>query len=205
MIRIKICGITSRDDALAAIEAGADMLGIVFAASPRRVEPSSAKLLVEALPPGVPLVGVFKDQSVEDVLHATSSLPLRFVQLHGDESSATCDALPFEIIRRIAVEEGDATDDLRARIARHRASAFLLDPGAGSGRAFRWEIARGLDAPVFLAGGLTPENVAEAIRIARPYGVDVSSGVERTPGRKDFNKMAAFVRAVRECDANRNS
>jgi phosphoribosylanthranilate isomerase len=202
MTRVKICGITNVADARAAVAAGADLLGFVFADSPRRIDPDAARAIVADLPPTVTAVGVFMGRSAAEVVAVAERSTVGVVQMHDDRPVPLPADLPFAVIRRVPVGDADAAADLRARMAACPAAAYLLDPGAGSGRTFRWEIARGLGPRVYVAGGLTPANVAAAIRAARPYAVDVSGGVERSPGRKDHEKLAAFVRAVRECDAD---
>jgi phosphoribosylanthranilate isomerase len=205
MTRIKICGITSQEDAALAVEARADALGFVFADSPRRVEPAAAELIVSGLPPLVSTVGVFVDDRPEEIAAIARSIGLHAVQLHGEESPEECESLLLKVIKRFNILENDTSDVLRARIERYRVSAYLLDPGAGSGRTFDWSLARGLPGPLIVSGGLTPENVGEAIRTLSPYAVDVSSGVEREPGRKDPHRVRAFIQAVREADRDRSN
>ncbi|MFQ5806668.1 MAG: phosphoribosylanthranilate isomerase [Phycisphaerae bacterium] len=200
MTRVKICGITSLDDALVAVEAGADALGLIFADSPRKVSPSTVERIVAALPPMVSAVGVFVNGRVEDVTAIARGVGLDAVQLHGEESPADCERMPCRVIKRFNILENDTPDSLRERMQQYRVAAYLLDPGAGSGRAFDWQIARGLPGPLIVSGGLNPHNVGAAIRALRPFAVDVSSGVEREPGRKDPEKVRAFVQAVRRAD-----
>jgi phosphoribosylanthranilate isomerase len=202
MTRIKICGITNLDDARAAVEAGADALGFVFADSRRQVSAGQAREIVAALPPFVSTVGVFVDAPQEQVHRTLERAALDLAQLHGNESPDYCRHLAGRVIKRFPVSDDDTPDSLRARLAGYRVGAYLLDPGRGTGIAFRWEIARGIDLPLMIAGGLNPTNVADAVRIVRPYAVDVSSGIEATPGKKDPDKMRAFVQAVRDADAS---
>jgi len=202
MTRVKVCGITNAADALLAAEAGADALGLVFAASPRRVSPQAAAQIVARLPPLLTVVGVFCDQPVEEVAAIAAGVPLGAVQLHGVEPADACRRLPCKVIKRFNVFENDTADALRRRMEGYRVSAYLLDPGAGSGRSFDWKIARGLPGPLIVSGGLHAGNVGEVIRLLRPYAVDVSSGVEAAPGRKDRAKVVAFVQAVREADGS---
>jgi len=202
MTRVKICGLTSLDDALLAVEAGADALGLVFADSPRQVSLAAAEQIVAGLPPLVSKVGVFVNSAWEEVATIAARVPLDAVQLHGDESPEDCRRLPYKVIKRFNILETDASEDLRIRMQRYRVAAYLLDPGTGSGRTFDWRIARGLPGPLIVSGGLNPENVGEAIRLLRPFAVDVSSGVEVEPGRKDPEKVKAFIEAVREADAS---
>jgi phosphoribosylanthranilate isomerase len=204
MTRIKICGLTNREDALLAVEAGADALGLVFADSPRRVTPAAAERIVAGLPPLVSVIGVFRNHRVEEIRSIVRRVGLDRVQLHGDESPDDCERLAPKVIKRFDILENDTSETLRERMERYRVSAYLLDPGAGSGRKFDWSLARDLPGPLIVSGGLTPENVGEAIRTLRPYAVDVSSGVEHEPGRKDAEKVKAFIRAVRMADAERS-
>ncbi|NLC59374.1 MAG: phosphoribosylanthranilate isomerase [Armatimonadetes bacterium] len=209
--RVKICGITCREDALVAVRAGAEALGFVFAASPRRVTPEAAAEIITTLPPLVTPVGVFVDAALETVADTAQSAGLQAVQLHGAETPAYVEALrarcPARIIKAFRVKDADVL----ARMAAYRdgCAAFLLDayvPGAagGTGQTCDWELARqakALGVPLFLAGGLTPGNVAAAIQRVQPYAVDASSGVEARPGRKDPERVCAFLRAIRRADA----
>lgn len=203
MTRVKICGITSVDDALAAIEAGADALGFNFAPSPRQVTPAQAGAIARALPPFLTKVAVVVDQELGPIL---DECPIDTVQFHGSESPEKVAGCP---LKRIKVIRLRGEQDLEALAAYQGiADAFLLDtyvegvPG-GTGATFPWELAsaaRRNSCPVILAGGLTPGNVGEAIRRARPYAVDVSSGVEASPGKKDAAKLRAFIAAVRAAE-----
>ncbi len=202
MTRIKICGLTNLDDALLAVEAGADALGLVFADSPRQVSLAAAERIVVELPPLVSKVGVFLNSAWEEVATIAGRLRLDAVQLHGDEPPEDCQRLPCKVIKRFNIVETDTPERLRARMRRYRVAAYLLDPGAGSGRTFDWGVVRGLPGPLIVSGGLNPENVGEAIRLLRPFAVDVSSGVEAEAGYKDPEKIKAFVQAVRDADAS---
>lgn len=201
MTRVKICGIRTASAALAAAEAGADAVGFVFyPPSPRFVPPARAAELARRLPPFVLRVGVFVNAPVEVVEDVAEQVGLDVVQLHGDEPPEVCARLRRRVIKAVRVDGPEAV----ARAREYPVAAVLLDahvPGlyGGTGRRFDWSLVRGLDKPVILSGGLTPDNVGEAIRQARPYAVDASSGVE-TEGEKDPEKIAAFVRAVRAAD-----
>ncbi len=204
MTRVKICGITSVEDAQAAVRAGADALGFVFVpGTPRHISADAAANIIAGLPPFVVPVGVFLDQSAEEIVAAVSRCRLQVVHLHGSEPPELSRRIPAPGIKARRIR---GREDL-APLAWYPARAFLLDayvegkPG-GTGTAFPWELAVGAAsrAPIVLAGGLTPENVAEAVRRIRPYGVDVSSGVERAPGRKDHRKMEEFIAHVRSTD-----
>lgn len=198
MIRVKICGITDVEDALQACACGADALGLVFyPRSPRCVTPEQARAIIRALPPLVTTVGLFVNEEPRRIRQLADDCGLDVIQLHGDEGPHACDFAPRRSIKALRVKDA-------ASLSGHdefRTSALLLDAwvaGAygGTGESFNWELAAGIarQRPVILAGGLTPENVAAAVSAVRPYGVDVSSGVESAPGRKDPAKVAAFIR-----------
>lgn len=201
MTRVKICGITNLDDALAAVDAGADALGFVFVASQRQIAPPAAAEIVAALPPLVTVVGVFTDADVEEVVSIAQHVQLDAVQLHGQESPEYCRRLSGKVIKRFRVFDGDDAESVAQRVAEYDVAAYLLDPGAGSGKTFDWRLARGVSRRLIVSGGLTPQNVGGAIRVVRPFAVDVSSGVEIRPGRKDHAKLREFVAAVRAADA----
>lgn len=205
MIRVKICGITSREDAWAAVEAGADALGFIFVkGTPRYIEPEAAAAIAAQLPPFVVTVGVFVDRTPEEIERIVSASGLSLVQLHGDESPAECQHLRVPFVKAIRVQD---ERDLEALRIYPQARAFLLDtyvadrPG-GTGRTFPWEIAAraAQQARVILSGGLTPENVALAVVQVRPYAVDVCSGVEAHPGRKDHRKVREFIEQAGKAD-----
>jgi phosphoribosylanthranilate isomerase len=196
-VRVKICGITRIEDGLAAARLGADWLGFNFWRRSRRyLAPAAAAPIIAALPPGVLPVGVFVDPTREELLAAIRTSGIRAVQLHGDEPPELCASLPVPVVKGIRVR--DAHD--LAALASYEVSGFLLDsatPGyGGSGTPFDWALAAEAAAavPIWLAGGLTPENVGEAVRRVRPCGVDVASGVESAPGVKDLSRVEAFIR-----------
>ena len=203
-VRVKICGITSPEDGLVAARAGADAIGLVFwPRSPRFVDLEKARAISGALPAFLLRVGVFVDASRDEILRTADAVGLDMVQLHGDEPPEAFDGLPRRALKAVRVGPGfDAAAALRYE--RH-ASGLLLDTQAkglpgGTGETFDWTVAEWVRAQVsqlILAGGLTPENVGRAIEIVRPDGVDVSSGVESSPGRKDPEKVRAFIEAVR--------
>ena len=202
-VKVKICGITNWPDARRAIDAGADFLGFNFyAGSPRYVTPAKARRIVRRLPKGVTSVGVFVNENEQTMIEIARTVGLDRVQLHGEESPATVERLgrALPVIKAVRVRR-----TLRAaQVARFKhASALLLDgfdPGqwGGTGRTFDWRLAQRTrrGAKLFLAGGITPENVAAAIRTARPYAVDVCSGVEAKPGKKDPKRLKDFMREV---------
>ncbi len=201
-VKVKICGITNEADGAAAVEAGADMLGFVFhEPSSRYVSVSAASKIVRGLPPGTVKAGVFVNAPEELVLRAVGECGLNLLQFHGEETPDYCLKFGLMSIKAVRVRDQASIDALAA----YATDAWLLDAYApsqvgGTGATFNWELAvkaRELGRPVFLAGGLTPENVAEAVRRVRPYAVDVSTGVERAPGRKDHEKVRAFIRAAK--------
>ena len=199
-VRIKICGITRAEDALAATRLGADALGFNFWPGSRRfVAPAAVRAIVARLPPFVVPVGVFVNQPEEEVVAMARESGVRVLQLHGDEPPEACARLPFPVVKAIRV---DAVRSLSA-FASYEVAAFLLDTPSrgfgGSGAPFDWSLAEGVSeiAPVILAGGLDPENVARAIRAVRPYAVDVASGVESAPGVKDLARLARFIATAR--------
>jgi phosphoribosylanthranilate isomerase len=223
MAWIKICGTTNLEDALAATEAGANALGFVFAPSPRRISPRDAARITAALPPSVEKIGVFVNQSVDLVLDTVEKAGLTGVQLHGDEDVRYARQLQqkngqLRIIKAISLRDvGDgkgkglavATQDEAAKAF----TALLLDSGSGSrrggtGSTFDWQEAAPMARlfakkfPLIIAGGLNAENVAKALRIFQPWGVDVVSGVERAPGEKDPAKLRAFIAAVRAAEVS---
>ncbi len=208
-VRIKICGITRLEDALLALELGADALGFVFAeGSPRRLTPEQGRGITAELPPLCARIGVFADEAPRAMEAAALVAGLTCLQLHGDETPETCRALTLPWYKAHRVGDGFDLERLR----RFGGPAFLLDAAApgvrgGSGRTFDWSIARQAAAygRVILAGGLTPDNVEDAITAARPYAVDVSSGVESAPGRKDRRRLQLFIERVRQTEARHGS
>lgn len=201
MVRVKICGITNLEDALAAAELGADALGFVFyKGSPRYIEPEEAARIIRALPPFITAVGVFVDEPQDEISRIIRQTGIGVVQLHGHEPPEACLLWP-RVIKAIRVKE---LSDLEP-LTRYKTTAFLLDtytPEAlgGTGQIFNWDIA--LEAKrmgrVILAGGLTPENIEKAITWVHPYAVDVSSGVEERKGKKDHTKLRLFIERAKK-------
>jgi phosphoribosylanthranilate isomerase len=201
-VQVKICGVTRVEDARLAVRLGADAIGLNFWPRSRRfVTPDAARAIVRALPPFVTAVGVFVDPTRDEALRAAEVSGIQVFQLHGDEPPELAASLPLPVVKALRVADRSAL----AALARYEVSAFLLDaPSAGyggSGERFDWALAAeaARSARILLAGGLTPENVAEAVRVVRPYGVDVASGVERVgaPGVKDEDRISAFIRAAK--------
>jgi phosphoribosylanthranilate isomerase len=195
---VKICGITTEADALLAVAMGADAVGFVFAPSPRKVIPEDVRDIVRRLPPEIVTVGVFRDEHPGRVVDIVQLAGLRAAQLHGHEASTDVKWIRERVP---AVIQGVvAGEDAFARAADSVADIILVDgPRPGSGTVFDWSLAEGAPPGVrlLLAGGLSPDNVAAAIRKVRPWGVDVSSGVEATPGRKDATLVRRFVEAAK--------
>jgi len=201
MVKIKVCGLTDPSEAKAVAEAGANAIGLVFAKSPRQIYPDRAREIVQNLPPMVQTVGVFVNESPEKIRQITDYCGLDLVQLHGEETPEICRELAPRAIKawRIRTEA-----DIQALLSYQEVvKAFLLDawsPEAhgGTGETFDWSIAieakKVLSRPIILAGGLRPENVAGAVKQVRPWGVDVSSGVENAPGKKNIGLVAEFIR-----------
>lgn len=197
MVRVKICGITSVEDALSACDAGADGLGFVFwRKSPRFIDTERAKAIVCSLPPFIKVVGVFVDEEMDIILETIGKVGLDAVQLHGSEPPEFCRGINMSIIKTFRVKDEGITEEL----SMYHVSAYLLDtyregiPG-GTGDTFNWDLAIKAKeyGRIILAGGLTPDNVKDAVERVRPYGVDVSSGVEECTGKKDFNKVRKFI------------
>jgi len=205
--RIKICGTTNLEDARLAVELGADALGFIFyPASPRAVTVPVATEICRALRPFVDRVGVFVNASAGEIASAQRDCRLTAIQLHGDEPPAFCRQFSVPVIKAIRVHN----DASLAAAREYDVDALLLDAytesqRGGTGRTFDWSLALGatktLTCPVILSGGLTAENVGQAVRQVGPYAVDVASGVERAPGQKDPGKLERFIAAVRAADA----
>ena len=207
MVRIKICGITNVADAQAAVEAGADFLGLNFyEKSPRHITPAEAAKIRPHIPAGVQAVGVFVNANPSGITDLCASLSLDAVQLHGDETPATVDELSrhFSVIKAFRVNTTFPLDQLNSF---PEAFAFLLDADhagqyGGTGHTADWDVARraALTHRIILAGGLKVQNIADAIRSVRPYAVDVASGVESEPGKKDHARLSEFVQEVRRAE-----
>ncbi len=200
-VRIKVCGVTSVADARAVALSGADSIGLMFyEKSPRHVTIRQAAEIVRSLPPFISVVGLFVDADDVDIENVLSNVPLTLLQFHGNETESQCSRWGHRYIKAFRVKPDVSVSEMVAPY--FSASGYLLDsyrkgvPG-GTGEKFDWQLVPdNLDKPVILAGGLEPGNVAEAIRQVRPYAVDVSSGVESSPGFKDQKKVNAFIKAT---------
>jgi len=202
-VKVKICGITSSADANAAAEAGADLLGFVFCEqSPRCISVETAAIIIPQLPPHIVKAGVFVNPAPELVHRAIAECGLNLLQFHGDEPPDFCVQFGLMSMKAFRIRNAESLQALSA----YPTDAWLLDAYApdkfgGTGETFNWDLA--LEAqkqgrPIFLAGGLTPENVSEAIQRVRPYAVDVSTGVEAAPGKKDHQKVRSFIAAAKK-------
>lgn len=202
--RTKICGITNIEDARVAVTAGADALGfLLYRKSPRYVDPMIVQQIVAQLPPFILPVGVFVNEEIKIVRDLMDTCGLALAQLHGDESATYCRELRRPVLKALRLKDRSTFVALAEFQARIEVRGFVLDALSeeaygGTGQVVDWGLARqaAQAATVILAGGLTPENVGQALRAVQPYGVDVSSGVEVTPGKKDHEKVRAFLRAV---------
>ncbi len=196
---VKICGITRVEDARAALEEGATALGFVFwPQSPRYVDPESARSIVAVLPPAVVAVGVFVNQPAEQVNRVAERVGLSVIQLHGDETPGFAAAMTRPVMKALSLADGSIEAEGWPEDVMLLVDADDVDQRGGTGRKANWAAAAALAARrrIVLAGGLTPENVREAIALVRPFGIDVSSGVESAPGIKDGDKLAALFEAV---------
>ncbi len=201
-VRVKICGITRVEDAIAAADAGADAIGLNFYPRSKRViDISRAKAIIKALPPFITTVGLFVDQDSAYIQSLVKELDLDLLQFHGDESQEECLAISKPYIKAIRMKPGIDLKDLILEY--DSCSGILLDAyvsglAGGTGTSFEWDrVPQNLQKPVILAGGLNPENVYDAVQVVKPYAVDVSGGVESEPGIKDSSKIIEFIKNVR--------
>jgi phosphoribosylanthranilate isomerase len=200
-IKVKICGTTSLKDAFLAVESGADAIGFIFyKMSPRNISQKEAKEIILQLPPFIETVGVFVNETSDKINRIAEQCKLNSIQLHGEESPALCRRVKRKVIKAFRVKNADSLKS----IASYDVSGFLLDSyndgsKGGSGQVFDWNLALRVkkQGPVILAGGLNPYNVFTAIHRVKPYGVDVCSGVEKSPGIKDHEKIREFIKSVR--------
>lgn len=204
-VRVKICGITNLDDALAAVDSGADALGFVFfRESPRYISYDLAASIIMQLPPFITAVGVFVNEQRERIESASALTGISAIQLHGDEPPSLC-TLSRPVIKAIRVKSLDSLDpliDYQGKVSTFLLDAYTPDVLGGSGTVFNWDIASYAKqfGRIILAGGLHPGNIADAVRQVAPYGVDVSSGVESGKGKKDHRQMKAFIEKAKGWD-----
>lgn len=204
-VKVKICGITNAPDALAAVEAGADALGFMFyEPSPRHIAIRQAAEIIRELPPFILKAGVFVDASEDVVLRAIGDCGLNLLQFHGQETPEYCTQFGLMSMKAFRIRDAASLTSLQ----NYATDAWLLDAFnadklGGTGEKFNWELAieaKKSGRPIFLAGGLTPDNVAGAVQMVQPFGVDVSSGVEAAPGKKDHGKVREFIKAARSVE-----
>ena len=202
-IKVKICGLTRDEDVKVAVAAGADAIGFVFTASPRRISIDTAIRLSSYVPKGVLRVGLFLNQDRSEIDQVINSVSLDVLQFHGSETEQECCVFGLPWLKAVAMENAESAKQAESEYP--GAMGLLLDSHAtgkrgGSGKVFDWSLSRPIAKPIWLAGGLNSANVAQAIHAVRPFAVDVSSGVEAAPGIKDASRIRAFIEAVREVD-----
>ena len=204
MVKVKICGITNLEDALAAAEAGADALGFVFYPdSPRFIDPGNARAIIAKLPVFITSVGVFVDESEDLIRRIIREGGIQILQFHGSESPVLCTRFREKVIKAIRIKDEESISEMQM----YDVDTFLLDTyldcaKGGTGKTFNWKYAEMAkkNGRIILSGGLNPSNIGNAVRKLKPYGVDVSSGVEISPGKKDHVKIREFVREAKKYD-----
>lgn len=202
--KIKICGITNYDDAAMAVDLGVDALGFIFASSPRKIEPDKARKIIMKLPPFVKTVGVFVNEDTENMLDIVKCCGIDNIQLQGDEPPETCESLMPRTIKALKIKD----DCIPQQFSLYKGTvkALLLDTyskkvAGGTGKTFNWDIAvkmKALGVPIILAGGISPSNIGEAVKKVNPYGIDVGSGIEEKPGKKDHSLMKELFENLRK-------
>jgi phosphoribosylanthranilate isomerase len=203
MVRVKICGITNRRDALMAVDLGANALGFVFAPSPRQISPEAVRVVAEALPPFVQTVGVFVNEDLPVIRKIMDFCGLNLIQLHGNESPEFCRELMPQTIKAFRLKNGSSLVPIRRYTGQVKAivlDAYQKGIKGGTGRVFDWNLgvrAGELGIPIILSGGLTPSNIQSAISAVKPYAVDVSSGIEERPGKKSPLLMKQLIEKIR--------
>jgi phosphoribosylanthranilate isomerase len=207
MVRVKVCGITNYQDASMAIELGADALGFIFASSPRQITPEKARDIIYAIPPFVQTVGVFVDEDPARIRRTIHLCGLDLVQLHGDESPHLCRELMPCAIKALRLKDESSLSAIKPY--RGRVKAILLDTymqgkRGGTGRTFDWDLAikaKEFGIPTILSGGLNPDTISEAISLVKPFGVDVNSGIEESPGKKSPDLMRELMEIIRKMES----
>ncbi len=203
MTRIKICGITNLEDAISAVDLGGDPLGFIFTKSPRQISPGKAKNIIKKLPPFINVVGVFVNFPMKTVEKIAETCKIDTLQFHGNETPDYCAKFreTHKVIKAFRIKDKESLKLLN----KYDVDGYLLDTyikgtAGGTGKVFDWDLAKEAKRfaePIILSGGINPGNVKDAIRKVKPYAVDVSSGVERSPGKKDIRLMKEFINAVR--------
>ncbi|HEY3373521.1 MAG TPA: phosphoribosylanthranilate isomerase [Candidatus Aquicultor sp.] len=217
MTRVKICGITNTEDALLAVDLGANAVGFVFAESPRQVKPEAAARIIKELPPFVTTVGVFVNHQAGEVKTIGEYCGLDVLQFHGEETASYCRLFKQKVIKAFRMKnyteieewifhenefEAETLLDPSANVAAFLVDAYARGQYGGTGLHLNWELVRNLESrkPLILAGGLNHKNVALAVKVVKPYAVDVSSGIEIKPGKKDRYRMREFMKVIKECE-----
>lgn len=200
-VQVKICGLTNLADAQAAVDFGADLIGFIFASSPRQVTVEEVEKIRERLRGDVSAVGVFVDRDLSEVQQIAKDCNLDYIQLHGSESPDYCQQLEKPVIKAFSIKDKESLEELkRYDVDKYLLDTYHPDKQGGTGETFNWDLA--LEAkesgPIFLAGGLNPENVVQAVRKVNPAGIDVSSGVELRAGKKNYRKVRRFIKQVKE-------
>ncbi|MFH1075664.1 MAG: phosphoribosylanthranilate isomerase [Pseudomonadota bacterium] len=201
-VKVKICGITRPSDALTAIELGANAVGFIFADSPRKILPETAAAIISSFPPFVSAIGVFVDEKPDVVRHIAALCSLDYVQLHGNESPEYCNALGLKVIKVFRVKDLKSINEMSAYqgiVGGFLLDTYVMERHGGTGKTFDWDIGRKAKkyGPIILSGGLNPENIREAIDAVKPYGVDINSGIEISPGIKDHKLLRCLFINIR--------
>jgi phosphoribosylanthranilate isomerase len=206
MVKVKICGITNYEDALFAVESGADALGFIFADSPRRILPETARNIIRRLPPFIESVGVFVNEVPEGITEIVSLCGIDLIQLHGKENPDICAQFMPRVIKAIAVKDDSVLRDIPSY--RGSVKGLLLDTysektAGGTGKVFNWDLAikiKDMGMPIILAGGIGPSNIVEAVSKVKPYAVDLNSGVEERPGKKSHALIKELFEKIRKIE-----
>jgi phosphoribosylanthranilate isomerase len=204
MVWVKVCGITSKEDAILAFKLGAHALGFIFAPSPRQISPEAAHQIIKTMPPFVKTVGVFVNESPVIIRRVVESSGIDLIQLHGEEPPDLCSEFMPRTIKAIQIKDESSLSEILSYQGRVRALLFdtySKDKRGGTGKTFDWDLAvkgKELDTPIILSGGLTPSNITMAVSVVRPYAVDVNSGVEERPGKKSPILMREMMEKIRK-------
>lgn len=204
MVKVKICGITNQQDAVAAVELKVNALGFIFAPSPRQIEPEKALAIIRLLPPFVKTVGVFVNDAPERVREVVNFCGIDMIQFHGDESPDVCSEFMPRSIKAFRLKDKSDIEPIKSYCGKVRALLFdtySKEKRGGTGKTFDWRLAikgKTVEAPVILSGGLTVSNIAEAVSCVKPYAVDVNSGIEESPGKKSHHLMSSLMETIRK-------
>ncbi|GAB6099306.1 phosphoribosylanthranilate isomerase [Halanaerocella petrolearia] len=203
MTRVKICGLTNLEDARQVVRCGADLVGFIFAESPRQVINEDVIRISKQLPVDTKKVGVFANQSAEEIKEVIANCSLDYIQLHGDETPTFCSQFDLPVIKAFRVKDKSSLNQLKEyQVDKYLLDTYLPDQLGGTGKTFNWELAKEAKryGDIIVAGGLKPSNVAQVIKEINPWGIDVSSGVELEPGKKDQKKVREFIERAISCE-----